>query len=113
MKKVTPEIYHSKKKPLITKIFDVSTAHVTRKDDQILKKAQDILDPPTLIVYPYEEGYFIYVPIVVKEYVSSMKKEGYSKAMVTLLTRARAHDCTFLRLDCDGMIYEDLPTYDW
>ena len=95
------------KEPFITKNLDVSTAHITKEDSELLnqKRIQNLL-----IVYPYREGYFIYVP----EYdLTQLKKTGFSKAFINLMKQTAKAGCKYLQLDCDGMTYDDLPTYNW
>jgi len=108
-----PETYHSKKNPFIAAMFDVSTCHITKKDNNLLIENKDPSTNPELIVYGYPEGYFIFVPDQVEDLQDKLKAEGYSKELINLLILAHQHDCIFLRLDADGVSYEDLPTFDW
>lgn len=43
----------------------------------------------------------------------ALKNLGYSDAFANLLTLARQSGCKYLQLDCDGIEYADLPTFDW
>jgi len=107
-----PETYHSKKSPFIAALFDVSMGHITGKDDELLQESKDPSTNPELIVYAYPEGYFVFVPDDIKDHKDKLKEEGYSKELIHLLILAHQHDCIFLRLDADGVSYEDLPTFD-
>jgi hypothetical protein len=102
-----PATYHSKTSPWIIKCFEASTSHITKEDDAILKKE----DAP-LAVYTYEFGYFVYA-LGESEKTEDLLKAGFSNAFCNLLDRARQLDCKFLQLDCDGVTYTDLPTFEW
>lgn len=115
---MNPQIYNSNKNPIITKNFDCSTAHISKLDNALLKRAVSGYQTP-VIVYNYREGYFVYVPYgigsingVEAEY-ESIKKYGLSEAFINLLKIAARLECKYLQLDADAMEYEDLPTFDW
>jgi len=95
----------------ITKNFDCSTAHITSKDNSNLKFEPFKPNAP-LIIYPYKEGYFVYVPQIDFEQALNTLTE-YSVGFKHLLRLAHNHECKFLHLDRDGETYEDLPTFDW
>ena len=38
---------------------------------------------------------------------------GFSDALYNLLSLARKNGCKYLQLDCDGVEYDDLPTFKW
>lgn len=110
-----PQIYNSKKNPIITKNFDCSTAHITKSDNTLLLEAMDDPQAP-VIVYKYAEGYFIYVPTETDAFIGGTEKEkayGFSDAFINLLKVAASLGCKYLQLDADAMEYEDLPTFDW
>jgi hypothetical protein len=113
--------YHSKDKPFIAKAFEANTCHITKNDDKLIKatchayKDSDV-ECKELIVHPYEEGCFIFADYdksEVKWVYKTLKKEGYSTALINLLKIARFHGCKYLQLDCDGVQYDDLPTFKW
>lgn len=120
---MNPQIYNSTKNPIITKNFDVSTGHITARDNRLLKKA--VKDKvcncnPPLIVYTYREGYFVYVPVkdtspkqFNEKEVQALKDFGFSDALVNLLREAARLECKYLQLDADAMEYENFPTFDW
>lgn len=103
------------KNPEIFKVFDASTGHITKKDDELLKGFDD--DPMhPCIIYSYAEGYFIFV-FYDKDSLSEKKEElkefGFSQEFVNLFEIASKAGCKFLNLDCDGPAYSDIPTFTW
>ena len=104
------------------KYADVSTMHVTKEDADLLAVDARIRsgkrDPriPALIVFGYEEGFFVHVPEdeeTFKDGLRMAKRHGYSKGMLKLLRLARDEGASFLRLDADGEPYGGLRTFDW
>ena len=98
--------------PFIVKCFEANTCHITLTDNQCLRRDIKTEHNPTLIVYPYEYGYFIFTdfePEILEETLLSLEKEGYSKHFINLVKLARQHGCKFLQLDGDGVEYSDLP----
>lgn len=88
-------------------MMDISTAHITRKDEEQLRK-----DKANLIVIPYGYGYIVMVPA--KERQNSFyKQKKFSPAFNKLLNLARKNNCEYLMIDRDGEEYEELPTFDW
>ena len=59
----------------------------------------------------YEYGCRIYLgdEEALEEINSSTLSEGFK--LLTLF--AKSLDCTYLKLDSDGPIYEEFPRYDW
>jgi hypothetical protein len=101
------------KEPFITKNLDVSTAHITKKDSELLN--QKIIQD-TLVIYPYGYGHFIYVPAasdLESGEASLIKSQGFSDPFINLLKLAAQSGCKYLQLDCDGTTYNDLPTFTW
>jgi hypothetical protein len=110
------------KKPFIVKAFEASSSHITPKDDKLLKQK----DLCSLATYEVRGGGILYGFLIytgLKDNTSihemrsfsdkAIKAEGYSKAFINLLKIARKNGCKFLQLDCDGVEYDDLPTFDW
>ena len=119
---VEAQVYNSTK-PFITKNFEASTAHITEEDDKLIKAtimAEKTYKFPytNLIVYSYSEGSFIYTFLTeegkhLEEIFTTLKEEGFSDAFLNLLLLANQEGCKYLQLDCDAMVYEDLPTFNW
>jgi hypothetical protein len=56
-----PKTYNSIVNPFINQTFEASTGHITKKDDEKLDRdSKDTAHNPSLIVYRYEYGYFLY-----------------------------------------------------
>ena len=106
--------------PTICKYLDCSTAHITDNDAQLLELDAKCLPAlaPTLVVYQYTEGFFVFVPDLsgnkLEEHKKNCQDAGYSTHLLNLLDIARQYDCIFLRLDRDGDLYPELPQQqDW
>ena len=97
-----------KDNPCIVKVLDISTAHITKRDSFFISKATS-----ELIQYEYKEGFFIYVLEDKEETQEALLKAGYSQAFVDIINRARELGCKYVQLDCDGITYDDLPTFEW
>lgn len=100
------------KKPVIGTILDVSTGHITKSDYGLLDDAF-VTKEGTFTVYKYEEGYFIHIsPDTNKNTYQQAEKEGYSEDFINLTRIAFNLKCWFLRLDCDGIVYPELPFHE-
>ncbi len=100
-------------------VLDISTGHITKKDNELLQAYCDVGGSHIigLIVYSYEYGYFINIPSKDSLHLSvvgrDLVKAGYSQDFVALMRLGRDLDCRFIRLDQDGDYYDDLPKHDW
>ena len=118
MKKSTPATYKINKNPRFDKVLDISTTHITKKDEKLLRKDGKGKAIATLVVYPYLYGYLVYVEDIsgtknlLKE-AQRIDKEGYSTEIINIFNWARSLKCSYIKLDGDGIEYEDLPTFDW
>jgi len=110
MKRIFPKI---SEKPEIEKSLVVSTAHISEQDKDHLETEAETNTAPTLVVYKYEYGYIIFVGSSIEEIIDDGLTETYSLALCNLIKLAKDNGCTYLKLDCDGIIYEDLKTFDW
>jgi len=105
------------------RFFDCSTSHITEEDNRLLMNeswAQDTSSPDhttfTIISYGYKGGFFIYVSAsipFVESLQEDMQKMGYSDNLYKLMLKAAELECTFLRLDADGMKYDDFERFNW
>jgi hypothetical protein len=114
---------YNSKDLFIVKVLEASTSHITKEDDKLLRRE----DLSALAVYDVKGGktrygYLIYTGLddgtsIQEELLSftltSLKAAGFSDALFNLLSLARKAGCKFLQLDCDGVEYDDLPTFDW
>lgn len=86
----------------IAKIMTISTAHI--KSDTILRSHNSNVIMFSKGMY----GWFVYVP----EY--NIREYGtYPNELLDVLDYAREEGCTWLLLDLDGPIINELPTYEW
>lgn len=103
-------------------VLDMSTAHVTKKDTELLDVRGNCENP--IITYSYAEGFFIIVPCstpkgkaLPAETRRELEQFGYSKEFITILEMCVNQNMRYLRLDADGETYDDdqnkLPIFDW
>lgn len=103
---------------MITKNLEASTAHITPGDASILDRYAEphrVAVPP-VVVYKYDEGYFIFVPEDAEDFkdtILSASREGLSQNFLDLMSCARQNKCKYVQLDADGETYPDLPTHKW
>ena len=102
---------YNSKDPFIVKCFEACTSHISKEDDKLLKR-----DDCPVSCYNYEYGCLVYTgyPDEHSEYsAETLKKAGFTEAFANLVVLAQKSECKFLQLDCDGVEYEDLPTFSW
>lgn len=93
---------------------DVSTKHITEADADLLKELADKESPVT--VSEYTEGFF--VPICGDQgchtqMVQELVNREASGALIGLLNLLHKEGFHLLRLDADGEVYTDLPSFEW
>ena len=93
----------------ITKMLTISTGHIKESTYKLLENFDNnLFDFPAF--WPKEDyGWFIYVGNI-------LPIESYCDTPDDLkdcMRKAWENDCEWLCLDCDAMVYEGLPTYDW
>ena len=93
----------------IDRVLTVSTCHMSQQDSHVLRNHINEICP--LVSYKYEEGDFIILNDI-EEKLPEIKKH-FSSSFVGLILLAQKHDCQILRLDRDGPVYDDLPTFVW
>ena len=113
MKKIKPATYKLSKTPYLVKSLDISTGHLTKQDEKLLRAAAKGVDTNPIIAYKYEYGYFVHVPDKDEGLNKACIKEGYSKEFTLLLIRARELGCKYIQFDGDGITYDDIPSFDW
>lgn len=101
------------KVPDIYNYLDISTGHLSPDDVKSLDNDAECTSSspcdPTLIVFKYDEGWFVVVPSDDGEF-----KEAYSDQLALILKEARENDCCFVRFDADGNKYtDDLEVFAW
>ena len=100
----------------IEKSLVVSTAHITKEDDELLTqetKEENIHDQ---LLYPQAVDYGYYISTIEElepKMCDLLLETGYSPALLSLLRLAHEIGCQYLRLDRDGEIYDEFPQFDW
>jgi hypothetical protein len=92
----------------------LSTAHIRLRDANLLEAIIDGLqDPqtPLSILSDCEFGYWIYTGSEITP--SELREFGFSVEFAQLLWKVSTAGFTWLRLDCDGLVAEDFPTFEW
>ena len=102
-------MYKFHDRPLTVKCLDISTGHLCLKDKQLLDDAVKGESENPMVAYEYEYGYFVYVP----DDDTNIKEYGYSQEYINILDTARKQGCKYIQYDGEGIVYEDLPTYEW
>ena len=91
----------------ITKIWTLSTGHITEETNEYLSESVDSTDLDRPVVYAKGE-YGYYIPVV---YFGDHIK--LPKDLQKILDIADDLDCTLVCLDRDGEVLSWLPVYDW
>lgn len=76
--------------------LDISTAHIS---EDLLNLDCDYR------ICTYPEGAFFYVP--------EADIEEVPPELVAVFNYARYNKCVIVRFDADGMLFPELPEYDW
>lgn len=112
----------------VNKFLDISTAHISKTDDNILQKLvnpvffkenSDIDSEPPLAVYDHDFGYWVHVSSDLSNindmdsYIEAIIYAGFSIEFCELLIAANSLGCTFINFDCDGLQYEGVKKFDW
>jgi hypothetical protein len=94
------------------KVLDISTVHMAWNDNKLLEN--NSLESPVSF-YSFEYGYFVYVGMekLTENDRNAYRAFGLSEAFIHVLEVGRAKGCKFVCFDCDGMVYDDLPKFDW
>lgn len=82
----------------ITKLFTLSTSHI--KQESI-----DFIESAVLSYFQNSYGYIIYI--------NNLNLDGFPQDLIGCINLAKSNDCYWLHFDVDGMIIEELATYDW
>lgn len=110
----------------IYKTMVASTGHMAEADNALLMYL-GYEDPVAggskhpFIVRGYEYGWRVFVGsdperVTLGEagsYMSGAEERGLSPEFVKLMSIAAGHGCRWLELDCDGPLYDGLPTFEW
>lgn len=98
----------------VGKFLDVSTAHITAKDYELLDIDFDAKQPAAIVFRKDDHGFFVHVPHDdVEEYEQELREAGYSEEFTKLIQLARAEGASLLCVDADGSVSDKLPHFDW
>lgn len=102
-----------------------STGHITNDDDDKLREfvhSKDTTKPVPLVTHT-EYGWRIYVggshggatesPQEIHDEFTDNGLYRLSGACYALCVEARRAGHRWIEFDCDGPVYDDLPTFDW
>jgi hypothetical protein len=110
-------------KPFIRKVLDISTAHITETDNEVLRgkfvSGFYILATP-IACDPIDGGFYVYLGLgndaqeVIND-LCSIPDDGpkLSSAFMSILNWAKNLECDIIKFDCDGTIYDDLTQFKW
>jgi len=90
---------------------EVSTAHITLSDAEILDSAFFTNAVPDIVVHKYEYGYLI--PLMDEMGLDAAQNAGLSCAFIELIDKCRKAGAQMLILDADVLVDNDLPVFDW
>lgn len=89
--------------PLINKMLDICTSHMTEEDADYLKS-----DPHEFASYDLTYGWLVYCH---KDSPESF--EVMSDAFKGIIKWALELECDYVRFDNDGRVYDHLERFDW
>ena len=95
------------------KLADLSTAHISLRDSELLKRWTNENSGPLIAYRKGEYGWFIYMPSDVKDALKSMAELGSTQEFVELVKNLCAQGVAVLCLDRDGEVEQNIPKFDW
>ena len=110
---IEPATYNLSVNPFMHTNLDVSTGHLTEKDNDLLTEAGEGESGNPIVAYIYEYGYFVFVPEKDEGLNQHAETYGYSKTFTKTMTRARELKCKYIQFDSVGVQYDDLEVFDW
>jgi hypothetical protein len=97
----------------IRRIVDLSTAHITQQDSELLTK----LSVDSAAIHDTGYGFIVWVPShsdhLEDRVKTSVEIEGLSESYCEALRLAFRNDCQFVCFDCDADTVEELEIHDW
>jgi hypothetical protein len=96
--------------------LNISTGHLTLNDSEILDECDVSNGRPAgaVIVYKYEEGYF--VPVFqddLEERLNGFEEAGLSTFFRKIYRESSKTGIQLLRFDCDGDVFDEYRTFVW
>lgn len=102
------------------KYWVLSTAHLTEKESNKLiynNNNNNNRKNFPLVVYLFEEGYFVHVPSYnakdFKNFIKQVKAYRFTKQFIKILHCAKDNDCQFIKFDRDGDKVKGLKVFNW
>lgn len=90
----------------IQKMLTLSTAHVKKTTPDYLES----LNCPVCAFPKGDYGWFIFIGSYDEDYYEEVNIPEDLKAIIVF---AKAQECDWLCIDCDGLTTDQLPQYDW
>jgi len=98
-----------KNTPIVLKYLDISTGHITKKDNKLLAKGIE-----SLVYDPYPYGYRVHVNQEdLMDDLLSMRRAGLSKYFRDIIKWAYKKDMDWVQFDIDGPTYPKFKTFNW
>lgn len=99
---------HTTEDPFILRVIELSTVHITKADSDLLER-----DDTPFTVYDMEYGCMLFCDTWCVGREHDIAQFGFSAAFMMIVRLAWSHKCSWIRLDCDGFVYDDLPKFKW
>lgn len=112
-KTVKQATYNFSKNPQLFTSLNISTGHLSAKDNELLTEAGEGETGNPITAYIYVYGYFVLVPEEDAGLNQHAETYGYSMAFTRIMDRARGLKCKYIQFDGVGIEYEDLEVFDW
>ena len=91
----------------IEKSLVISTAHITDHDIDRLTEKQN-----AVVTHPYEYGWYVWTGgLETEEVCWEAKQHGFSEAFTGLLRLASENECSFVKIDRDGPVIDELENF--
>lgn len=93
----------------IERVLIASTAHITEEENSWLRLMSESPQGQPLA---YEYGFEFWVPPA--DILDDVMEEyDYPENVVRLIKKASELGCAYLKIDVNGLFYDEFPIYDW
>lgn len=94
-------------------VLDISTGHISKKDDDLLERSDN--NPCPVVGYQTGYGIMVLVPdaIELPNVTNRLKRHKFSEQFIKILKFAQQRGCAYVNFDRDGPQYDDLKIYNW
>lgn len=94
--------------PTTGQYLDICTSHAPREDIETLGTTE------AWVTYAYEEGVFVWAPSQdMESHEEAMSEIGVAESTLEIIRIAQRMGLHFVRFDCDGEHYDELPEFNW